>query len=100
MTATSADDTLNHPCMDVSVVIPAYNEARRLPVTLAGWHLYLSSQPFSSEVIVVDDGSRDATSEVATEAGARVLALRPNRGKGGAVKSRRTRRDGRGNRLR
>lgn len=73
--------------MDVSVVIPAYNEARRLPVTLAGWHLYLSSQPFSSEVIVVDDGSRDATSEVATEAGARVLALRPNRGKGGAVKA-------------
>ena len=73
--------------MDVSVVIPAYNEARRLPATLAGWHQYLSSQPFSSEVIVVDDGSRDATSSVANAAGAKVLALRPNRGKGGAVKT-------------
>ncbi len=73
--------------MDVSVVIPAYNEARRLPATLAGWRQYLSSQPFSSEVLVVDDGSRDATSSVATDAGARVLTLRPNRGKGGAVKA-------------
>jgi glycosyltransferase involved in cell wall biosynthesis len=73
--------------MDVSVVIPAYNEARRLPATLAGWHQFLSSQPFSSEVIVVDDGSRDATSSVASDAGATVIALRPNRGKGGAVKA-------------
>ena len=61
VTATSADDTLIHPCMDVSVVIPAYNEARRLPATLAGWQAYLAGQPFSSEVVVVDDGSRDAT---------------------------------------
>jgi glycosyltransferase involved in cell wall biosynthesis len=73
--------------MDVSVVIPAYNEARRLPVTLAGWHLYLSSQHFSSEVVVVDDGSRDETSEIAARGGARVISLRPNRGKGGAVKA-------------
>jgi glycosyltransferase involved in cell wall biosynthesis len=73
--------------MDVSVVIPAYNEARRLPATLSGWHAYLSLQPFSSEVIVVDDGSRDATAEVAGQAGARVIALRPNRGKGGAVRA-------------
>src|SRR5579871_952118 len=73
--------------MDVSVVIPAYNEARRLPATLAGWHQYLSTQPFSSEVLVVDDGSRDATAAVADAAGASVLALRPNRGKGGAVKA-------------
>ncbi|MBV9602026.1 MAG: glycosyltransferase [Chloroflexi bacterium] len=87
MTATSADDTLIHSGMDVSVVIPAYNEARRLPATLAGWHAYLGLEPFSSEVIVVDDGSRDATAEVAATGGARVVALRPNRGKGGAVKA-------------
>lgn len=73
--------------MDVSVVIPAYNEARRLPTTLAGWQEYLCAQPFASEIVVVDDGSRDATAEVATSAGARVIALRPNRGKGGAVKA-------------
>jgi glycosyltransferase involved in cell wall biosynthesis len=73
--------------MDVSVVIPAYNEERRLPATLAGWREYLSAQPYASEIIVVDDGSRDATADVAAQAGARVITLRPNRGKGGAVKA-------------
>jgi glycosyltransferase involved in cell wall biosynthesis len=73
--------------MDVSIVIPAYNEARRLPATLAGWHTFLAAQPFSSEVVVADDGSLDATADVAAQAGARVIALRPNRGKGGAVKA-------------
>ena len=68
-------------------MIPAYNEARRLPATLAGWHVYLSAHPFSSEVIVADDGSRDATGEVAAAAGARVISLKPNRGKGGAVRA-------------
>jgi glycosyltransferase involved in cell wall biosynthesis len=38
-------------------------------------------------VVVVDDGSRDETSEIAARGGARVIALRPNRGKGGAVKA-------------
>ena len=38
----SAHDTLiSHASMDVSIVIPAYNEARRLPATLGGWHAYL-----------------------------------------------------------
>jgi glycosyltransferase involved in cell wall biosynthesis len=73
--------------MDVSVVIPAYNEARRLPVTLGGWHEFLSRQSFSSEVVVVDDGSRDATAEVAATASARVIRLPANQGKGGAVKA-------------
>src|SRR5262249_53587777 len=73
--------------MDVSVVIPAYNEARRLPATLAGWHTYLAEQSWLSEVIVVDDGSRDETASVATDAGARGVSLRPSRGKGGAVKA-------------
>jgi glycosyltransferase involved in cell wall biosynthesis len=73
--------------MDVSVVIPAYNEARRLPATLAGWHQYLASEPFSSEIVVADDGSSDATSEVASNAGARVIGLWPNRGKGAAVRA-------------
>ena len=73
--------------MDVSVVIPAYNEARRLPATLAGWHAYLGLEPFSSEVVVVDDGSRDTTSEVATAGGARVVTLARNQGKGAAVRA-------------
>ena len=70
-----------------SIVIPAYNEARRLPATLDGWHEFLRAQSFASEVLVVDDGSRDATAEVARSAGARVIRLDHNQGKGGAVKT-------------
>jgi glycosyltransferase involved in cell wall biosynthesis len=73
--------------MHVSVVIPAYNEARRLPDTLAAWQTYLSAQSYQAEVIVVEDGSADATADVARAAGARVHTLRPNQGKGGAVRA-------------
>ena len=53
--------------MDVtlSVVIPAYNEERRLPQTIAVIVSYLEAQPYRSEVLVVDDGSTDRTAEVA-----------------------------------
>jgi glycosyltransferase involved in cell wall biosynthesis len=71
--------------MDVSIVIPAYNEARRLPATLEGWRQFLATQPYEAEVIVVDDGSRDGTADVAERAGARVVRLGQNQGKGGAV---------------
>lgn len=73
--------------MLVSIVIPAYNEARRLPATLGSWHAYLRDLPLDSEVIVVDDGSHDTTSAVAESAGARVVRLIPNQGKGGAVRA-------------
>jgi glycosyltransferase involved in cell wall biosynthesis len=71
----------------VSVVIPAYNEARRLPVTLAGWRAFLDVQDFDSEIVVVDDGSRDSTAHIAAAAGVRVLRLECNQGKGGAVRA-------------
>jgi len=71
----------------VSIVIPAYNEARRLPATLAGWRDFLGSQAYGWEILVVDDGSADATAAVAEAAGARVVRLNPNRGKGGAVRA-------------
>jgi glycosyltransferase involved in cell wall biosynthesis len=71
----------------VSIVIPAYNEARRLPATLAGWRDFLKSQAYAWEILVVDDGSADATSEVAEAGGARVIRLNPNGGKGGAVRA-------------
>jgi dolichyl-phosphate beta-glucosyltransferase len=73
--------------LDVSIVIPAYNEARRLPMTLDGWRAFLDQQAFASEVIVVDDGSADLTSSVAAAAGARVIRLEPNQGKGAAVRA-------------
>jgi dolichyl-phosphate beta-glucosyltransferase len=72
---------------EVSIVIPAYNEARRLPATLAGWRDFLGTQPYRWELVVVDDGSTDATAAVAEAAGAGVLRLDPNEGKGGAVRA-------------
>lgn len=73
----------------ISVVIPAYNEERRLGPSLEQVLLYLENlgQPF--EVLVADDGSRDRTSQVAesfASRGVRVLRHEPNRGKGAALR--------------
>jgi len=71
----------------ISIIIPAYNEAKRLPSTLLQVRQYLAATPWDfAEVVVVDDGSRDATAEVAAEAGARVLRNPGNRGKGYSVR--------------
>ncbi len=56
-----ATTELNRPLL--SVVIPAYNEERRLPQTLTRVHDYLARQNYPSELIVVDDGSRDRTAD-------------------------------------
>lgn len=48
----------------LSVIIPAYNEAQRLPRTLVDIDKKLSEAEYSSEVIVVNDGSKDTTAEV------------------------------------
>lgn len=48
----------------LSVIIPAYNEASRLPKTLIDVDKKLSDAEYSSEVIVVSDGSKDATAEI------------------------------------
>lgn len=63
------------------VVIPAYNEARTIGSVV------LQSLRHAERVIVVDDGSTDATAEVARLAGAEVFAHDRNRGKGAAVKT-------------
>src|SRR5262249_7502758 len=73
--------------LDVSIVIPAYNEERRLPATLRGWASFLDQQPYLAEVVVVDDGSRDNTATGAEADAGRVIRLSPNRGKGGAVRA-------------
>jgi dolichyl-phosphate beta-glucosyltransferase len=77
----------------LSLVIPAFDEARRLPATLATAFTHLEADGRRFEVIVVDDGSRDDTAQVATEALAplgasgRLVRLAPNRGKGAAVRA-------------
>ena len=77
--------------LDLSIVVPAFNEEHRLPPTLARLHAYLSTQPMNWEIVVVDDGSRDATCAVVEAAMATIPNLRlvrqsPNRGKGAAVR--------------
>ncbi|HET7037063.1 MAG TPA: glycosyltransferase [Thermomicrobiaceae bacterium] len=76
--------------VDVSLIIPAYNEARRLPATLHEVVAFLSAQPFSWELIIADDGSEDATvslaAQAATQPGVRHLRL-PHRGKAAAVRA-------------
>lgn len=75
---------------DISVVIPAYNEAGRLGSTLQRAVDYLSRRGVSYEILVVDDGSRDRTIEVAegfSGHGVRVIRHERNRGKGAAIKT-------------
>lgn len=78
--------------VDLSVVVPAYNESARLPATLAAMASYLATTPLETELIVVDDGSADDTAKlaeefVANQAGARVIRHEGNRGKGAAVRT-------------
>jgi glycosyltransferase involved in cell wall biosynthesis len=67
----------------VSVIIPAFDEA----ATIARKVAEVVRHPAVREVIVVDDGSRDATARLAADAGARVIALEGNVGKAMALHS-------------
>ena len=70
----------------LSVVVPAYNEALRLPATLARVEDYLGRLGVAYEIVVVDDGSTDGTAARAARERVRVLRHEPNRGKGYAVR--------------
>jgi len=75
--------------MELSIVIPAYNEAQRLPATLKKIAAYLATQSRQWELIVVDDGSGDQTGQVATSGPLPVRVIRQERnlGKGAAVRT-------------
>lgn len=68
--------------MKVAAIIPAFNEEKTI-----GSVVSVVRRWKPDEVIVVDDGSEDNTSEVARNAGARVITLEQNLGKGGAMKA-------------
>ncbi|MEP6603687.1 MAG: dolichyl-phosphate beta-glucosyltransferase [Spartobacteria bacterium] len=75
-----------------SLIIPAFNEADRISDSLRSTLAYLTTTASESELIVVNDGSTDATSTIAHEALAtakietHLLENQPNRGKGAAVR--------------
>jgi dolichyl-phosphate beta-glucosyltransferase len=76
--------------MEVSIIVPAYNEARRLPATLDRIAAYLQPGRMEAEVLVVDDGSRDDTAAIvrrraASWPGLKLVAVQINGGKGRAV---------------
>lgn len=54
------------PKLDIylSVIIPAYNEAERIPKTLRRFQEYFSNQSYSYEILVVNDGAKDGTADV------------------------------------
>jgi dolichyl-phosphate beta-glucosyltransferase len=77
--------------MDLSIVIPAYNEAHKIEKDVAAAAEFLRRQRLSGEVIIADDGSADATAAAARKAPSvggipiRVIEL-PHKGKGSAVR--------------
>ena len=78
--------------IDLSIVIPAYNEERRLPRSLESVSKYLQQQNYTYEVIVVDDGSADRTSTVVKNfqkdhPQLQLIRLPKNRGKGFCVRT-------------
>ncbi len=75
---------------NLSIVIPAYNEEKRLPATLDRILTYVEQSPIPvGEVLVVDDGSRDGTAALVEKRGGlvRLVSNPGNRGKGYAVRN-------------
>jgi dolichyl-phosphate beta-glucosyltransferase len=72
----------------LSVVIPCFNEARKIETDIQAALNYLMSQPYSFELILVDDGSSDGTAAILEKSpGLRAICYQPNRGKGHAVRT-------------
>ena len=74
----------------LSIIIPAYNEEKRLPETLEQVLSFCGAKDYSSEILVVENGSSDSTLQVAREFAARYANLtvlhESQRGKGRAVR--------------
>jgi len=79
--------------MDLSIVIPAYNEADKVAHDVEAAAAFLTLEQMTGEVLVVDDGSDDDTADAARAADVpddvhlEVIRYTPNRGKGHAVKT-------------
>jgi len=76
--------------MKLSIVIPAYNEEKRVSKTLDSISVYLKKQNYDYEIVVVNDGSKDNTAQVVKDLESKIPNLRlidnkQNQGKGGVV---------------
>jgi glycosyltransferase involved in cell wall biosynthesis len=86
MTAQATETSI-----ELSIIIPAFNEEKRLPATMVRIQAYLKNRGGASEVIVVDDGSSDGTAQLVEATRAQWPALRllknpGNHGKGYSVR--------------
>ncbi len=75
--------------MELSVIVPAYNEGNKLKENILEIDRYLKNHNHDYEIIVVDDGSKDNTAEIVKSIEnkqIRILVNHPNRGKGYSVK--------------
>jgi len=75
----------------LSVIIPAYNEAKRLPLTLIDIDKHLEDQEYSYEILVVNDGSTDETAEIVNRfmplvENLKLIDNKENKGKGAVVR--------------
>jgi dolichyl-phosphate beta-glucosyltransferase len=75
----------------LSIIIPAYNEADRLPITLPQVAEFVQAQPYAAEIVVVNNNSRDNTRAIANEIADGFPFIRvldePAQGKGAAVRT-------------
>lgn len=78
---------MTHPFL--SIIFPAHNEERRLPATLEKTATFLKTQPYEAEILVVENGSKDLTLQIAAEYARKIPFLKviheDARGKGLAV---------------
>jgi len=80
--------------VDLSIIVPAYNETKRIPKMLESTIKHILSVPKrKTEILIIDDGSTDGTADLALEYAKgnpqveiRVVTRRKNSGKGGAVR--------------
>ncbi|MDO8523280.1 MAG: glycosyltransferase family 2 protein [bacterium] len=79
------------PDIYLSVIVPAYNESKRIGKTLQRFQEHLSKQAYTYEIVVVSDGSKDGTAEIVGRMSneiknLRVIDRKENKGKGYTVR--------------
>lgn len=92
-TVQSSTDATRRPTADLEILIPAYNEAARLPRTLERTVAFLADQPWDARIVVIDNGSADDTAGVVRAVAERTGGVVPidvigcsRPGKGAAVR--------------